>query len=268
MVSLHLQARTVAALFLLCFPALLTAQSSRPDWSVLSIAHRGGVVEDYPENTLMAFRNAIDAGMEVIEIDLRSSKDEVIVVLHDSTLDRTTNGRGPVTDWPLVELKKLDAGMGERIPTYGETLEYVAGTDTQLLLDLKVTSVPELTRIVRLTEQQGQVLNVIAAVRSLEELHQIQTLNPNLRTLAFIPSREDIESYSRAGVDIIRLQPEWIMEQPGLIDEIHALGKSVWTTSMLAKKDELRTLMQHGVDGFFTDFPNMVAELKRELKNP
>ena len=158
--------------------------------------------------------------------------------------------------------------MGERIPTYEETLEFLSATDAQLLLDLKVTSVPELTRIVRLTEKHGQVLNVIAAVRSLEELKIIQTLNPNLRTLAFIPAKEDIEDYSQAGVDIIRLWPEWIMAQPGLVDRVHALGNSAWTTSMLAGKDELRTLLQHGVDGIFTDFPQMVAELKQELRNP
>ena len=73
---------------------------------------------------------------------------------------------------------------------------------------MKVTSLPELTKIVNLTEKHGHVLNVIAAVRSLEELKHIQSLNPNLRTLAFIPEREDIETYSRAGVDIIRLWPE------------------------------------------------------------
>jgi hypothetical protein len=93
-------------------------------------------------------------------------------------------------------------------PSMMEVLKLISNSNAQLLLDLKVTSLPELTKIVNLTEKHGHVLNVIAAVRSLEELKHIQSLNPNLRTLAFIPEREDIETYSRAGVDIIRLWPE------------------------------------------------------------
>ena len=83
----------------------------------VTIAHRGGLVPDYPENTLTAFRKTIETGAEVIEIDLRSTKDGEIVVLHDSTIDRTTDGRGPVAETTLGELKTLDAGKGERVPT-------------------------------------------------------------------------------------------------------------------------------------------------------
>ena len=236
---------------------------SGPKGSVVSIAHRGAVVPEYPENTLYSFRKAIEFGSEVVEIDLRSSKDDEIVILHDSTLDRTTNGTGPVTDYTLFELKKLDAGLGERIPTYEEVLEVVSGTSSQLLLDLKVTSLPELKNIVRLTEKHGQVLNVIAAVRSLQELKNIQSLNPNLRTLAFIPERTDIETYSRAGVDIIRLWPDWIREDPNLVNKVHSLGNIVWTTSMEANREELKELIRYGVNGVFTDFPAMVAKMRQ-----
>ncbi|MCZ6674663.1 MAG: glycerophosphodiester phosphodiesterase family protein [Verrucomicrobia bacterium] len=262
-------------LLLSIFTFLCLSQTSRgnktgilagPLGSVVSIAHRGAVVPEYPENTLMAFRKAMQAGSEVVEIDLRSSKDGEIVILHDSTLDRTTNGTGPVSDYTLTELKRLDAGMGERIPTYSEVLQLVSSTNAQLLLDLKVTSLPELTKIVRLTEKHGHVLNVIAAVRSLEELKDIQSLNPNLRTLAFIPEREDIETYSKAGVDIIRLWPDWIREDPNLVKKVHSLGNTVWTTSMKAKNEELKELIGYGVNGLFTDFPEMVSRMRAELE--
>jgi len=101
---------------------------SGPKGSVMSIAHRGDVVPDYPENTLMAFSKAIELGSEVVEIDLRRSKDGEIVILHDSTLDRTTDGKGPVIDYSLLELKQLNVGMGERIPIYDGSIE----TDLQL----------------------------------------------------------------------------------------------------------------------------------------
>lgn len=255
------------AFFISVFIGITTpvfAQSRQAHGSVICVAHRGGVVSDFPENTLMAFRKAILAGAEVVEIDLRSTRDQEIVILHDTTVDRTTDATGAVADYNLADLKQLDAGLGERIPTYEEVLGWVANTSAQLLLDLKVTSLPELGRIVRLTEKHGQIMNVIAAVRSLEELDTIQKLNPNLRTLAFIPTIADIEPYSRAGVDIVRLWPEWITENPQLVERVHALGNAVWTTSMLALKDELRQLITLGVDGVFTDFPEMVAQVKSE----
>ena len=85
-----------------------------PEWAVVNVAHRGGIVPGYPENTLAAFRRSISIGVDAIEIDLRGTRDGDIVILHDETLDETTDGTGKVTDYTLDELKKLDAGGGER----------------------------------------------------------------------------------------------------------------------------------------------------------
>ena len=91
-------------------------------------AHRGASIS-HPENTIAAFREAIRLGAHMIELDLALTRDDQIVVLHDSTLDRTTDGSGPVKEWTLADLKKLDAGIfkgqqfkGERIPTFEEAL--------------------------------------------------------------------------------------------------------------------------------------------------
>ena len=233
--------------------------------SFITIAHRGGLVPDYPENTLLAFRKTIETGAEVIEIDLRSTKDAEIVVLHDSTLDRTTNGSGPVVERMLAEVKELDAGGGEQVPALREVFELISGTDTQLLLDLKVTSCQEVRNIVRQTENHGLALNVILTSRSLGELRTIKALNPNLRTLGFIPSRDSIERFAEAGVDIIRLFPEWIHEDPALIERVHSLGRPVWAMSLTASQDELEKLLRYGVNGIFTDYPEMVARLRQEL---
>lgn len=94
-------------------------------------AHRGAS-DTHPENTLTAFREAIRLGAHMIEFDVALSKDGQLVLMHDSTLDRTTNGKGPVSDFTLTELKKLDAGSwknsrfkGERIPTLDEALTII-----------------------------------------------------------------------------------------------------------------------------------------------
>jgi len=78
---------------------------------VLVMAHRGGRGL-WPENTLYAFERAVELGVDVLEMDIHSTQDGAFVVMHDSTVDRTTNGSGPIQDFTLVELKDLDAGYG------------------------------------------------------------------------------------------------------------------------------------------------------------
>jgi len=96
-------------IFLTLAPILAAASSAAgldwPEWNVAFVAHRGGIVPGYPENTLAAFRQAVKHGAEVFEVDLRGTKDGEVVIMHDETLDRTTNGTGNVTDYTLAELK-------------------------------------------------------------------------------------------------------------------------------------------------------------------
>ncbi len=96
--------------------------------------HRGAPAE-YPENTLAGFRRAVELGVEGIELDVHLSKDGVPVVLHDETVDRTTNGSGAVADMTVEELQALDAGDGERIPTLAEVLDLVGDA---VLVDIEV----------------------------------------------------------------------------------------------------------------------------------
>ena len=81
------------------------------------VAARRGFCAKYPENTMLAFKKAIELGVDQIETDIRITKDNQLVLIHDATLDRTTNGSGKVCDYTLDELKQLDAGNGEQIPT-------------------------------------------------------------------------------------------------------------------------------------------------------
>ena len=236
-----------------------------PRWTVAFVAHRG-LAPGYPENTLAAFRQAIKLGAEVLEIDLRGTKDGEVVILHDETLERTTNGNGKVTDMTLAELKQLDAGKGERIPTYEEVLQLVGGTGVKLLLDIKESPALNKKRIVELTEKHNAVLNVIVGPRNLEDLRTFRTLNPNLRTLGFIAKAEDIEPFAQAGIDIIRLWPKWIYAEPHLVEKVHKLGRPVWTTANDAPRDELEKLVRLGVNGILTDLPDVMSDLLRDMR--
>lgn len=229
--------------------------ATTPQWSVLNVAHRGGIAPDHPENTLSAFHRAVASGADVLEIDLRGTKDGAIVVVHDATLERTTNGHGRVSEHTLAQLKALDAGNGQQIPTYQEVLQLVRSTGVKLLLDIKTGPVLDREKVVRVTEQQRAVLDVIVGVRTLEDLRHFRALNPNLRTLGFVLTSAEIDGFAAAGADIIRLWPLWIGLSPRLVEKVHGLGKPVWATANDASPEELEKLIGFGVNGILTDRP-------------
>lgn len=103
-------------------------------------AHRGWCGK-YPENTMAAFRAAIELGVDQIETDVRVTKDGVLVLVHDAAVDRTTNGTGLVIDYTFEELRKLDAGNGEQIPTLEELMELVKNHPT-ITLDIELKEYP------------------------------------------------------------------------------------------------------------------------------
>ncbi|MCB9500583.1 MAG: glycerophosphodiester phosphodiesterase family protein [Deferribacteres bacterium] len=236
---------------------------------ILLIAHRGGISPEAPENSLLAFNNAISQGAHVIEIDLRSTKDGEIVIMHDATVDRTTNGSGKVSDFTLQQLKNLDLGRSERIPTYEETLQFASQNSTILLLDIKEASEAAKQKIVELTEKFHSVLNVIIGVRNLADLKFFKTANHNFRLLGFVQNPEESALFVNAGVDIIRLWPKWIYKDPGLIDKIHSMGKPVWVTAGSIDKKELEQLIELGIDGVLLDRIEVATKFRaEELKNP
>ena len=130
---------------------------------VAVIAHRGGR-STTPENTLAAFRNAINLGADYVEIDVRTTKDGHLVIMHDRTVDRTTNGKGNVKDLTLAEIRSLDAGFkfspsfsGEKIPTFEETLQLCKGK-INIYLDDKDARVEQMLAALRKYRMMRQVV--------------------------------------------------------------------------------------------------------------
>ncbi len=111
--------------------------------NILIIGHRG-MKAFYPENTMISFQKAIEAGVDGIEMDINMTKDGHLVVIHDTSVDRTTDGSGPVQNMTLKELKELDAGSrfssdfkNEKIPTFEEFLEFVKSKNLLLNVEIK-----------------------------------------------------------------------------------------------------------------------------------
>jgi glycerophosphoryl diester phosphodiesterase len=99
------------------------------------MGHRGAKAYE-PENTLRSIRRALDLGVQAVEIDIHLSRDGRLVVIHDATVDRTTNGKGRVADLSWKELRRFDAGMGERLPSLEEVVDTVRG-QAHLFVELK-----------------------------------------------------------------------------------------------------------------------------------
>ena len=126
--------------------------ASRP----LIAGHRGYKAK-YPENTMLSYRKALELGVDMLEIDLRLSRDGQLVLMHDAKLDRTTNGTGRVESHTLKELLALDAGLGERIPTFEEFLAWVRGTGLFLNVEIKTKTHEAVDRAVALLERYGML---------------------------------------------------------------------------------------------------------------
>lgn len=244
----------------------LFGQVIDPPTKIITIAHRGGITPGIPENTFAAFQSSIKAGVDVIEVDLRATKDGQIVILHDETVDRTTNGQGQVTDFTLNALKKLDAGNGQEIPTFSELLGLISGSGLQLLLDIKISQNLDKKSVIRLIEQQSMISDVIVGVRSVNDLIEFHQLNPNLTTLGFIPDIGLLDAFFENGVDIIRLWPDWIMTHPDIAQTIVKRGLPVWTTAGKMPKDAILTLIDKGVTGIIHDDPKMLRSIRRLTK--
>lgn len=253
---------------------------------VAVIAHRG-LAPGLPENTLAAFRAAIALGVDGLEIDLRVTADNHLVVMHDDTVDRTTDGHGRVAELTLPEIKTLDAGryagprfVGEQVPTYREVLEVLQGSRTQLVLDIKDCPSEAREAVIELTDHHGAWRDVILGPRTVTDLREFKSLDRRLRTLALVPGPQDVRpdlsqivEFIDAGTDLIRLWPGWVLTDGASGEEfvrnVVELGAPVWTCadtlygdiSTDAPEDDLRRLIETGVTGVLTNLPELLLDI-------
>ncbi|MXY26613.1 glycerophosphodiester phosphodiesterase, partial [Candidatus Poribacteria bacterium] len=153
--------------------------------SWIRIAHRGAS-GSAPENTLAAFKKAIEIGVDAVELDLHGSADGEVVVIHDSSLDRTTDQSGPVNQIPLETIKQADAGgwfapefTGEPVPTLSEALECV-GEETIAVLEIKDPLIAEAV-VAKVRETQSLNLTVIISFH-ISVLRTVRALEPRIPT--------------------------------------------------------------------------------------
>ena len=230
----------------------------------LVIAHRGASAEA-PENTIAAFERALELGADALQLDVHLSRDDQPVVIHDFTLERTTDGSGPVRARTVRELKRLDVGgwfrpafRGQRVQTLQEVLERFRER-ARLSITLKggSTLYPGIEeRVVGLLEVYDALERALVQSLDLDALGSLRARSPEVRLGALIAHRPiDLEA---------DLAPGWTALCPsveilGLAERatIHAAGREchVWTVNEPALMDRL---IEWGVDGIITDRPDLL----------
>jgi len=226
----------------------------------LIVGHRGTCI-GAPECTLAALNYAVQVGAQVVEIDVRTSKDGVLFLLHDGTLDRTTNGTGPGNQRTMAELKQLDAGgwldekyRGERIPTLAEALTFCRGK-IDVLLDLKEHGEDYAKKVARDVTQYGNPARTILGVHSVEQAHHFRRVLPNSRQLGFIPNPESIEAVAEAGVDVIRLWPKWLQGSDALVRRVRKAGTKLQLNATIGAPRDALPLLTYHPDMLLVDDP-------------
>jgi glycerophosphoryl diester phosphodiesterase len=245
----------------------------------LVAAHRGGALL-WPENSLLAYRNALALGVDFLETDVHLTADGEVVVLHDPTLDRTTTSQGPVraaklADLHGVRLKASDGSVtAERLPTLRELLELLRPSSVRLLLEIKVGSgrqpydgIEE--KVLALVREAGLRERVVVMAFEDDTLRRVRALDPAVRTLLLVSLRR--AERAAAARDIV----QWVTAV-GAVDlgiDHRALNAEVVTAARTARigvatwtvneEADIRRVIGLGVDMVISDRPDLARRLIR-----
>ena len=272
----------------LVLAALVKPVPQHPFWATTTgprvIAHRGGRGL-WPENTLYAFRKAADLGVDVLEMDIRQTADGILVVLHDETVDRTTDGSGPVAALTLSQLQQLDAGyrwtpdggkthphrgQGLTVPSLREVFSALPGARMNLEIKTRDAALSKpLCELVREHRMEHRVVVAsfgqdamdtfrsacpgVATAATAEEARQLFRLTALFLDPLFKPRAEALQVPERFG-NLEVLTPRFVRAARRLNLKI-----DVWTVN---EPEDMKRLIALPVDGIMTDYPDRMLALR------
>src|SRR5918999_4873335 len=275
---------------LACFVALILRKGRKRtvggEWPV-NLAHRGAS-DMAPENTIEAFRLAVEAGAGGLELDVHMTRDGHIVVIHDATVDRTTSGSGAVSEMTLHELRKLDAGhnfrsdggstrpyrgRGVRVPTLGEVLEEFPGVAVNIDIKAGNPGIEETVfGVLREANALRRAIVVSTAHAILKRFRKVSGGHVSTGAskweigIFYLLSRLRLERLVLPAYDALQVPLRHrgiLVVTPRFVRAAHARGVRVdaWTIN---QADEMHRLLDFGVDVIMTDRPGTLADV---LKN-
>jgi glycerophosphoryl diester phosphodiesterase len=261
---------------LISTPVQAKSKPSDPKYRVKTIAHRGA--SGYaPENTMAAFQKAKEMKADYFELDVQMSKDGELVIIHDNTVDRTTNGKGKVKELTLAELRQLDAGSkfspqfaGEKIPTLAEALDQFRGK-IGILIELKSPELypgieekvaKELKKRKMHTPKNEKIIVQSFNFESMKKFHH---LLPEIPIGLLTSNKNDLSNTKLKEFSTYAdyVNPSYSLVTKELVNQIHKNGMKIhsWT---VRDRNQVQPLLNAKVDGIITDYPDYVPRNKKK----
>jgi glycerophosphoryl diester phosphodiesterase len=222
---------------------------------MLRIGHRGAKAYA-PENTLTSFKKALEIGVDAVELDVRKTKDGQVVVIHDADVKRTTNREGLVSELTLEEIKGLDAGSGEKIPTLEDTLDFL-DKKVKVFVELKEAGIEK--QVLSIVQKKGLEKNVVIVSFLEDALKKVRELNKDIETgLIYAKHKNPLKA---------ALEPEanyllalYRFTHTANVEKAHESGLKliVWTIN---SQEEAQEYAKKGVDGIASDKPDILMRL-------
>ncbi len=249
----------------------------------LVMAHQGGA-DLAPSNTMVAFRNAVRLGADILELDVHTTSDGVVVVIHDATIERTTNGSGRVHDLTYAQLQAFDAGYkfttddGQTFPFRGQGIvvpklaDVVAAfPDKRINIEIKQADPPMEQAVADLIQAANAAERVLVVASKNEVIERFRAIAPGIATGAsesevrgfFYAQTLRVSAFYRPTADALQV-PEYFGDikvlSPHFVQAAHARDIAVhaWTIN---DTETMRRLIELGVDGIITDRPDLALEL-------
>lgn len=233
---------------------------------MLIIAHRGAS-RLAPENTLAAIEKAVQLGVDAIEIDIHHSEHE-LVVIHDRWLQRTTNGRGRIRDHSFETIRSFDAGDGQRIPTLWEVMSVIGG---RCDLNIELKGIEDVIPVLNLIDQAVAELSFkpeqfLLSAFNHHLLFELKRIRPDLQVGALTAScpldyaqfATTLQAYSaHICIDAVT--------QP-FVEDAHSRGLAVYVYTV-DEPEDMHQLIDWGVDGIFTNLPDLALQITRQHPN-
>lgn len=220
------------------------------------MGHRGAGRE-LDENSLPSFELAIKAGVKIIELDIHKSLDGELVVIHDNTLDRTTDKKGKVSSFTLKEIKEARTKSNFEVPTLKEVLTLAKNSGVELQIEIKAPDLEE--RLLKLLKDEAMTSQSTIICFDHRALLKIKSLEPKIKTVGLIFGRvvDTIHMINSAKLD--GLSASIYTADKELADELHQNNKTltIWNAN---SQEELQFVKMIGADIVGTDYPNQIVK--------
>jgi len=220
---------------------------------MLRIGHRGARAYA-PENTITSFKKAIEIGVDAVELDIRRTKDNQIIVIHDADVKRTTDGKGLVNELTLKEIKGFSAEGSEKIPTLQETLDFL-DKKVKVFVELKETGIEE--QVLSIVHKRSLEKNVVIVSFLEEALKKIRELDADIETgLIYAVHRNPVKAALELKANYLLALYRFIHTANVVKAHENGLKMVVWTIN---NSQEVAEYAKKGVDGIASDKPDILT---------